>query len=157
MQLFWDPNSLTLDSCSQHGLATAWLMSEWMDNVILFQNHALLIFGFPGCRVILFHSSVRQWFENKEKVVNIILVVQTSVGQMSMLAQLTSELWKNCMWWVENLFKDELGMLIQSSPRNKPVLDILRDIYGYHLSDMVGDNTLRIWCLMSCLILQMSK
>jgi hypothetical protein len=49
-------------------------------------------------------------------------------------------------------------MLIQSSSRNKPELDILRDIYSNHLSDMVGDkNTLGIWCLMSCTILQMSK
>jgi hypothetical protein len=62
------------------------------------------------------------------------------------------------MWLVENLFKDEQGMLIRSSSRNKPVLDILRDIYGYHLSGMVGDkHTLRIWCLMSRTILQMSK
>jgi len=47
-------------------------------------------------------------------------------------------------------------MLIQSSSRNKPVLDIIRDNYSYHLSDMVGDNnTLCIWSLMSCAILQM--
>lgn len=120
MQLFWNPNSRTLDSCSQHGPATAWLMSEWMGNIILFQNHlhftrtlsqydagsqcqiaktvsegretmyTLLIFGFPGSRVILIHSSRTQWFGNKEKPVSIILVVQTSVGQTSMLAQLTS-------------------------------------------------------------------
>jgi len=97
-------------------------MSEWMGNIILFQNHllftcalsqcdagfhcliaktvsegrermyTLLIFGFPGSRVILFYSSIRRWFGNKEKVVNVILVVQTSVGQTSMWAQLTSEL-----------------------------------------------------------------
>lgn len=48
--------------------------------------YTLLIFGFPGSRVILFHLSIRQWFENKEKVVSIILVVQTSVGQTSMWA-----------------------------------------------------------------------
>jgi hypothetical protein len=54
--------------------------------------YTLLIFGFPGSRVILFHSSIIQWFGDKEKVVSIILVVQTSVGQMSMWAQLTSEL-----------------------------------------------------------------
>lgn len=49
-------------------------------------------------------------------------------------------------------------MLIRFSCRNKPELDILRDIYSNHLSDKVGDkNTLRIWCLMSCTILQMSK
>ena len=41
MQLFWNLSSLTLDSCSQHGPATAWLMSEWTDNIILFQNHLL--------------------------------------------------------------------------------------------------------------------
>jgi hypothetical protein len=80
-------------------------MSEWTGNVILFQNHlfftctlsqydagphcqiaktvtggrermyTLLIFGFPGSRVILFHSSIIQWFGDKEKVVSIILVV----------------------------------------------------------------------------------
>lgn len=81
MQLFGNLSFLTLDSCSQHGLATVWLISEWTGNVILFQNHllftftlsqyddgshcqiaktvnegrermyTLLIFGFPGSKV----------------------------------------------------------------------------------------------------------
>ena len=100
MQLFWNSHSLTLDSCSQHGLATAWLMLVWTGNVILFQNrllftctlsqydagshcqitktvnegrermYTLFIFGFPGSRVILFHLSIRQWLGKKEKVVS---------------------------------------------------------------------------------------
>ena len=43
----------------------------------------------------------------------------------------------------------KLGMLIRSSSRNKPGLDIFRDFHSYTLPDIVSDNTLHIWCLIS--------